>query len=62
MADSKVALFTLRHDLSNPLSAILAETPLMLLAPEKHDEESLAGRKRIESLARKRRQIRHSTE
>ncbi|HJS43449.1 MAG TPA: hypothetical protein VJ755_08245 [Gemmatimonadales bacterium] len=62
MADSKVALFTLRHDLSNSLSAILAETQLLLLAPEKHDEESLAGLKRIESLARKMRQILHSTE
>lgn len=62
MADSKVALFTLRHDLSNPLSAILAETQLLLLAPEKHDEESLAGLKRIESLAHKMRQILHSTE
>lgn len=62
MAESKVTLSTLRHDLSNPLSAILAETQLMLLAPERHNEESLAGLKRIESLARKMRQILHSTE
>lgn len=62
MADSKVTLSTLRHDLSSPLSAILAEIQLLLLAPEKHDEETLAGLKRIESLARKMRQILLSTE
>ena len=62
MADSKVALSTLRHDLSSPLSAILAETQLLLLAPEKRDEETLAGLKQIESLARKMRQILLSTE
>jgi len=32
MADLK-AMAKLRHDLSNPLSAILAETQLLLLAP-----------------------------
>ena len=57
MADSKVTLSQLRHDLSNPLSAILAETQLLLLAPQKFDEETLAGLKQIESLARKMRQI-----
>jgi signal transduction histidine kinase len=62
MADSKVTLSTLRHDLSNPLSAILAETQLLLLALEKHDEETVAGLKQIESLARKMRQILLSTE
>ena len=43
MADLKSSLSKLRHDLSNPLSAILAETQLLLLTPEKFDEESLAG-------------------
>ena len=57
MADSKVTLSQLRHDLSNPLSAILAETQLLLLAAEKFDEETLTGLKQIESLARKMRQI-----
>ena len=39
MADPKGGgLSKLRHDLSNPLSAILAETQLLLLTPEKHDE------------------------
>jgi len=52
----------LRHDLSNPLSAILAETQLLLLAPEKYDEETLTGLKQIEDLARKMRQMLQSLE
>jgi signal transduction histidine kinase len=56
MADQS-AFAKLRHDLSNPLSAILAETQLLLLTPEKHDEETLAGLKQIEDLARKMRQL-----
>ena len=51
------ALGKLRHDLSNPLSAILAETQLLLLSPEKYDAETLAGLKQIESLARRMRQM-----
>jgi signal transduction histidine kinase len=51
------ALGKLRHDLSNPLSAILAETQLLLLSPEKYDEETLASLKQIESLARRMRQM-----
>jgi len=51
------ALNTLRHDLSNPLAAILAETQLLLLNAEGFDEETVAGLKQIESLARKMRQI-----
>ena len=50
-------LHTLRHDLSNPLAAILAETQLLLLNAERLDEETVAGLKQIESLARKMRQI-----
>jgi signal transduction histidine kinase len=56
MVDPK-AMAKLRHDLNNPLSAILAETQLLLLSPEKHDEETLAGLKQIEDLARKMRQL-----
>jgi signal transduction histidine kinase len=56
-ADQKTFLSKLRHDLSNPLSAILAETQLLLLTPEKHDEETLTGLKQIEDLARKMRQM-----
>lgn len=57
MADARPSLSTLRHDLSNPLSAILAETQLLLLSPEKYDEETLAALKQIEDLARKMRQM-----
>ena len=56
MSDQR-ALSKLRHDLSNPLSAILAETQLLLLSAEKYDEETLAGLKQIEDLARKMRQL-----
>lgn len=61
MTDLK-AMAKLRHDLSNPLSAILAETQLLLLTPEKFDEEALAGLKQIEDLARKMRQLLQSPE
>lgn len=61
MADPK-ALSKLRHDLSNPLSAILAETQLLLLSADKYDEETLTGLKQIEDLARKMRQMLQSQE
>ena len=57
MADSRAALLKLRHDLANPLSAILAETQILLLSPEKFDEETLSSLKQIEDLARKMRQM-----
>lgn len=47
----------LRHDLSNPLSAILAETQVLLLTPEKFDAETLATLQQIEALARRMRQL-----
>ncbi len=56
MADP-TTLAKLRHDLSNPLSAILAETQLLLLSPDKYDEETLTGLKQIEDLARSMRQM-----
>ncbi len=61
MADP-TTLAKLRHDLSNPLSAILAETQLLLLSPDKYDEETLTGLKQIEDLARKMRQMLQSLE
>jgi signal transduction histidine kinase len=51
------SLSQLRHDLANPLAAVLAETQLLLLSPEKYDEETIAGLKQIEDLARKMRQL-----
>ena len=57
MADTRAELMRVRHDLSNPLSAILAETQILLLTPEKFDEETLSSLKQIEDLSRKMRQI-----
>ena len=44
-------LSRLRHDLSNPLSALLAETQLLLLNESKIDAETLASLREIEALA-----------
>jgi signal transduction histidine kinase len=41
----------LRHDLSNPLSALLAEAQLLLLNESKLDAETLTSVREIESLA-----------
>ena len=40
-----------RHDLSNPLSALLAETQLLLLNEAQIDPETLTGLREIEALA-----------
>ena len=45
------ALYTLRHDLANPLAALLAETQLLLMEPEKLNEETLTSLREIEKLA-----------
>lgn len=47
----------LRHDLSNPLSAILAETQLLLLRGETLDQETLSSLKEIEALSRRMKEI-----
>jgi len=44
-------LSQLRHDLSNPLSALLAETQLLLLNEARMDSETLTGLREIEALA-----------
>jgi signal transduction histidine kinase len=44
-------LSKLRHDLSNPLSALLAETQLLLLNESKIDAETLQALREIEALA-----------
>lgn len=41
----------LRHDLSNPLSALLAETQLLLLNEAQIDPETVAALREIEGLA-----------
>ena len=53
MAYSAAQIRKLRHDLSNPLAAVLAETQLLLLSTEKYDAETVASLKQIEALARK---------
>ena len=49
--DPPERLRRLRHDLSNPLSALVAETQLLLLSEDTLDAETLAGLRRIEALA-----------
>ncbi|OLC75675.1 MAG: hypothetical protein AUH78_08450 [Gemmatimonadetes bacterium 13_1_40CM_4_69_8] len=64
MADppSGDVLSKLRHDLANPLSAILAETQLLLLNQDKYDEETVSTLRQIEALARRMRQMLQSLE
>ncbi len=57
MADRADPIRKLRHDLSNPLAAVLAETQLLLLSEDKYDGETVAGLRQIETLARKMRDI-----
>ncbi len=59
--DAEDALRRLRHDLSNPLSAILAETQLLLLNADKLDTETVTSLKEIERLARRMRDMLHGT-
>lgn len=51
----------LRHDLSNPLSAILAETQLLLLNADQLDPETVNSLREIERLARRMRDMLHAT-
>jgi signal transduction histidine kinase len=53
MSEARDQVAQLRHDMSNPLSAILAETQLLLLSAEKYDEETVSSLKQIEALARR---------
>jgi signal transduction histidine kinase len=47
----------LRHDLSNPLAAVLAEAQLLLLRADSLDPETVQSLREIESLARRMREI-----
>ena len=51
----------LRHDLANPLSALLAETQLLLLNPDQLSPETVTSLKEIERLARRMRDMLHGT-
>ena len=57
MADAPDAIRTLRHDLANPLAAILTETQLLLLNEHALDPETVRGLRDIESMARAMRDI-----
>ncbi len=57
MADAAEPLRKLRHDLANPLAALLAETQLLLLNADQLDAETVGSLRQIETLARKMRQI-----
>ncbi len=46
-----------RHDLANPLAAILAETQLLLLREDSLDSETVSSLREIESLSRRMREI-----
>jgi signal transduction histidine kinase len=50
MTDSE-RLSKLRHDISNPLSALLAETQLLLLNEQHYDPEIATSLREIEALA-----------
>ena len=54
-ADDRFRRF--RHDLANPLSAILAETQLLLLRADTLDPETVASLREIEALSRRIRDI-----
>jgi signal transduction histidine kinase len=57
MLDALDPIRKLRHDLSNPLAAILAETQLLLLGADKYDAETVTSLRQIEALSRKMRDI-----
>jgi signal transduction histidine kinase len=47
----------LRHDVANPLAALLAEVQLLLLTPDRMDAETVASLKEVEQLALRMRDI-----
>ncbi len=51
----------LRHDLANPLAALLAEAQLLLLNESQYDAETQSGLREIEHLARRMRDILQAT-
>jgi signal transduction histidine kinase len=60
-AEADDAVRRLRHDLSNPLSAILAETQLLLLNADKLDAETVTSLQEIERLSRRMRDMLQAT-
>jgi signal transduction histidine kinase len=56
-SDQEEQVRKLRHDISNPLAALLAETQLALLREDSLDEETTTTLREIEALARRMREI-----
>ena len=56
-AEQDERLRKLRHDISNPLAAMLAETQLLLLKADTFDQETVSSLREIEALARRMREI-----
>ena len=54
-------LSKLRHDLANPLSAILAEAQLLLLRDPPLDEDTLKAIRSIEEQSRRMRDLLHQS-
>lgn len=61
MTDEDARFSRLRHDLANPLAAILAETQLLLLDNPSLDEETRQALKTIEQMSMKMREILRGT-
>ncbi len=61
MGEGADTIRKLRHDLANPLAALLAETQLLLLNEDQLDTETRAGLREIENLARRMREILQAT-
>jgi signal transduction histidine kinase len=59
--DQDERLRKLRHDISNPLAAMLAETQLLLMNADSLDAETVGSLREIESLARRMREILQSS-
>ncbi len=51
--DRDARIRKLRHDLANPLAAILAETQMMLLNADQYDAETVNSLQEIEKLVRR---------
>jgi signal transduction histidine kinase len=61
LSDDDARFSRLRHDLANPLAAILAEAQLLLLDNPSLDEETRRALKTIEEMAMKMREILRGT-
>jgi signal transduction histidine kinase len=57
LTETQDVIRKLRHDLANPLAALLAETQLLLLNEATLDPETVEGLREIEGLARRMREM-----